>query len=208
MLVIFSITIIIFLGIFTGIFIIWKKMKEAKRQSLGSESDAVKEISKDTDFPSNKPTATSLGTSSNLLRILAGIFFSLTVIFLLPFSRRSGFPPEPIENYPLEYAFGVVLFVTILTFFLLWKKEHNVIQLNIYGTSQDHTKKRKSTFLIFCRILCGILALVFFIATIIIIIFAGLRQGMWMLIMLSGGYSILFLWIAVTGEKPYVRKGQ
>jgi hypothetical protein len=213
MLVIFSILVIIFLGIFVDIFLVWRKIKEAERQSLRSESGAVNEISNDKDIPSNKTTAASPDTSSNHLRILAGILFSLTLLCLLSLSGLSSMSPAPIENYPLEYAFGVVLLATIILFFLMWQKEHKVVATQNIQDAKESPQASKNVFFLFCRIICGILALVFFIVTAVIIIFAGLRYRMWMLAMLSGGYAVLFLWIAITGKRPryegksYFREG-
>jgi hypothetical protein len=201
MLAIFSIVIIIFL-VFVDIFLVWRKIKEAERQSLRSESDAAEQISNHEDASSRKTTPRSPETSGNFLRILAGILLSLTLLFLLLFSEMPSMAMLPIESHPLEYAFGIVLFATISIFILLWKREHSIrAAQNIRATEHSH-QWCNSASMSFCRIVCGMLAFVFFIVTAILIAFLGFRSRGWILIFLAGGYGILFLWIAITGKRP------
>jgi hypothetical protein len=142
----------------------------------------------------------SMDNSIRHWKIAGGLLISVLMLIVVTF----GYFPNILslmEIYPwLKYAFLAVLITTCFVFFVIWKKDYIHTENNELNITQDyrHQKKRVGFLL---RIIAGLLGVILLVITVIFCIYIGFRG--WMIITLIGGYSVLSLWIAIMGEKPF-----
>jgi hypothetical protein len=140
------------------------------------------------------------------LRIAAGILLGVLMLLLyVTFSGGTfffgGLPDRPplVNLYPwLKYPFLAVLCATVFVWFILWKKEGGVVR-------NGELKETRRLGLI-VRILSGLLGLTLFIIATdysISVWLSGNFTRWWINTILVGGYAIVFLWIAISGRKPF-----
>lgn len=176
------------------------KKKSDKTDDLLTETPVSLSDEATTDDTPKKIISPACTRSIMRWRAAGGILFSLTLILTLGIISvgRSVNARPLIETYPwLKYPLMALVFLTIFVFYVMWKKERTSKE----NKSSCVKTKINKDFAVFSRIIFGILSFIFLILTMIIIGAFGLQD--WRLIIISGGFCVVFAWVSILGKKPF-----
>jgi hypothetical protein len=146
----------------------------------------------------DKEIKTKMDNSVRKWKIAGGLLVGVLILLVGTFGAK----PEPslMEIYPwLKYVFSATLFTTCFVFFVIWKKDHIYTENKESNISQDYQNQKERVGL-FLRTIAGLLGIILSVITVITGVYIGFRG--WMIIIIVGGFSVLFLYIAITGKKP------
>lgn len=139
----------------------------------------------------------SADTSRERWKIIAGFLLGLSVLIMGSFTpgfRRGGPPLAKIFPW-LTNAFYIVIPLTIFAVAILWHKERNIKKED---PKESISSSKGKSLNIAVRILAGLSGLVFLSLTILTCLIKGFLW--WVIIIIFGGYSIMLLWISLTGK--------
>lgn len=158
-----------------------------------------------------KKTAKNVDMSNNRLiqrwRTAAGILFGLSImsIFAVYGVGRSEESLPAIVVYPwLVYPFIILISLTIFVFYVMWKKEKKLIEVEDKTDNEiAETESKSKKFGIFPRILFGLIELIFLHMTYFFVnqYYKESQYELLIPIIMISGLAILFIWIAITGKK-------
>jgi hypothetical protein len=159
-------------------------------------SEVFKETNSNDEYCNMESSDIHQDRSVMLWRTASGVLFGVLMLFIYTFWRRPAAGIPPVYLYPwIKYAFLGVLCSTIVSFFVMWKKESDIYKKNVQNENNAKAKIGR-----LFRIIIGLIGLLLLFTTIVLSLSRGF-QG-WFIVLFIGGYSIAFLWIAIKGRTP------
>jgi len=147
----------------------------------------------------DKEIKTPMDNSGRKWKIAGGFLVGVLILLVGTFGARPG-KPSTMEIYPwLKYVFSATLFTACFVFFVIWKKDHINTENKESNISQDYLNQKERVGL-FLRTIAGLLGIILLVITVTTGIYIGFRG--WFIIIIIGGFSVLSLYIAITGKKP------
>lgn len=189
-----------FLQIILYIFSLWK---QTKRKDVPKEIPEQKPQDKDVFKNIEKDFYTK--PSSNSLRTLAAVLFSLSLLLfigLLPAIMGSHSRNQLFSEVPplLKYSAWFIFSATAIVFALLWRREFTFVENRNIQTPENFPS-RLMRFFLHNRIICFLLSLILFFIAIDLMIFEITNNGF--IITALFIYAFVFFLLAIVKKKPY-----